>query len=248
MTTSEDASFRDSLRRLSSAQKSNKGAPLYSILVNRPMGRLLAALAHQAGLTPNQVTMISAAFTFSGILMLSLLPPTWPVAVGVALTLTIGYALDAADGQLARLRGGGSLLGEWLDHVIDSFKIATLHLATAIMMFRFYDLEPVWLLLPLGFGAVYVIHFFGMLLTDLLSRVHYARAGEPVPAKGEASTIVSLLKLPTDYGLLCWVYLLIPVTWPFILGYGLLAIGTTAYTMLVLGKWARSTARMDAIS
>ena len=231
-------------RELAAAQKSSKGAPLYSVKVNRPMGRLFAATAFSLGLTPNMVTLISALFTFSGIALLALLPPTWPVALGVAVLLALGYGLDAADGQLARLRGGGSLLGEWLDHVVDSFKIATLHLATAVMVFRWYGLDPIWLLLPLSFGAVYVIHFFGMLLTDLLTRVHYARLSTQLPAKAEGSTLVALLKLPTDYGLLCWVYVLIPVPTLFLLCYGILAVGTAIYTLLVLPIWAKRIARL----
>lgn len=246
MTTPPAPSVTDSLRRLGAAQKSNKGAPLYSVLVNRPMGRLFAALAHQVGLTPNQITLISAVFTFGGIALLAIASPTWPTAIAVALALTIGYGLDAADGQLARLRGGGSLFGEWLDHVVDSFKIATLHTATAVMIYRFYDVDPLVLLLPLGFGAVYVVHFFGMLLTDLLTRVHYAGNSQDLPPKGAPSTVISLLKLPTDYGLLCWVYILIPLPMAFLFGYGLLAVGTAGYTLLVLFRWARSMARLDS--
>lgn len=137
------------------------------------------------------------------------------------------------------------MLGEWLDHVVDSFKIATLHVSTAVMMYRWYDLDPFWLLLPLGFGAFYVVHFFGMLLTDLVTRVHYARLGTQQPAKGEGSTLVSLLKLPTDYGLLCWVYVLIPASAVFLVAYGVLAASTALYTLMVLPKWASRIAELD---
>ena len=65
----------------------------------------------------------------------------------------LGYALDSADGQLARLRGGGSLTGEWLDHVIDSFKISTLHLAVLVMAYRFFPTPTWWLLVPLVFSG-----------------------------------------------------------------------------------------------
>lgn len=245
MNLTRPVSFSDSLHRLAAAQKSSKGAPLYSVLVNRPLGRVLAAAAHQVNLTPNQVTLISALFTFSGIALIALVPPSWPISLTVALALVLGYGLDAADGQLARLRGGGSLTGEWLDHVIDSFKIATLHVATAIMMFRFYDVDSVWLLVPLGFGSVYVIHFFGMLLTDLLTRVHYSGLGEPLPAKGDGSAIISLLKLPTDYGVLCLVFVLTWATWPFTVVYGLLGVATAGYTALVLVSWFGRIRQLD---
>ena len=64
-----------------------------------------------------------------------------------------GYALDSADGQVARLTGGGSLLGEWLDHMIDSTKIAALHLAVLLHACRHTDLPAGWLLVPLGSTA-----------------------------------------------------------------------------------------------
>ena len=58
--------FADVVARLAAAQKPRApGAPAYSIYVNRPLGRLLAAAAYLGGLTPNVVTVISAVFTFS---------------------------------------------------------------------------------------------------------------------------------------------------------------------------------------
>ncbi|WP_286279159.1 CDP-alcohol phosphatidyltransferase family protein [Naasia aerilata] len=99
------------LERLRSSQKSSKGAAAYSRFVNRPLGRVLAAVAATAGLRPNQVTAISAVFTFAGIVLLATVPPSLGLGVGVTLLLLVGYALDSADGQVARLRGGGSLAG-----------------------------------------------------------------------------------------------------------------------------------------
>ena len=52
--------FHDALVRLRAAQKSARGGPPYSIFVNRPTGRILAAVAYQAGLTPNQVDSVAA--------------------------------------------------------------------------------------------------------------------------------------------------------------------------------------------
>lgn len=239
--------FAESLAKLRHAQKSSKGAPLYSIMVNRPMGRVFAAAAFQLGLTPNQVTGISAVFTFSGIAVMALARPGLGVGLLITVLLVLGYALDSADGQLARLRGGGSMLGEWLDHVIDSVKIATLHLAVLVMMYRHYDLPNVWLLVPIGFGAVYVVHFFGMLLTELLGRVAHARLGQPVPPRGNGSRLVALAKLPTDYGLLCWVFVLVGWQTGFVAVYAFLGLMTAAYTALVLVSWARRVAALDEL-
>ncbi|WP_152187773.1 CDP-alcohol phosphatidyltransferase family protein [Georgenia satyanarayanai] len=237
-------SFTQSVRALRTAQKSNRGAPLYSRLVNRPLGRLLAALAHQAGLTPNQVTAVSAGFTFTGIAVVALVPPSPTMSVGVALLLVVGYALDSADGQLARLRGGGTVAGEWLDHVCDCLKVATVHLAVLVSLYRFADLPEPWLLVPLLFAPVDTLHFFGFIHTDNLRK-----PSGPVLAVSERSRpsfLRSVLSLPTDYGLLCLVF--VTLAWPelFLLLYGAMFLGVAGYVVLALPKWFHDVSRLAA--
>ncbi|MFP3386663.1 CDP-alcohol phosphatidyltransferase family protein, partial [Tritonibacter sp. SIMBA_163] len=83
----------------------------------------------------------------------------------------VGYAFDSADGQLARLRGGGTPAGEWLDHVVDSIKTTALHLAVLIGWYRHYDVTDVRLLLiPIGFTLVASVFFFVQIVTDQLRR------------------------------------------------------------------------------
>lgn len=237
-------SFRHSLERLKTVQKSSRGAPFYSLVINRPLGRFFAAGAHQVGLTPNQVTLISAAFTFTGIVLIAVLRPGPLAALLVTATLVLGYALDASDGQLARLRGGGTLSGEWLDHSIDSVKIATLHLAVLVAAYRWFDVPRWWLLVPLAFTAAYVVHFFGMLLTDLLTRVRSAQTEVP-PVTAAPSRVMSVLKLPTDYGFLCLSFLLL--TWPmaFAVVYTGFAFAMLGYTALVLPRWYGRLKKLD---
>ena len=112
-------------------------------------------MAFHAGLTPNMVTALSAAFTGTGIALLALVRPSLPMGLAVTACLVVGYALDAADGQLARLRGGGSPAGEWLDHMVDAVKASSLHLAVLIGFYRFGTGEAEWLLLvPVGYCVV----------------------------------------------------------------------------------------------
>ncbi len=246
MTAQQRMSFSENYAHLQAAQKSSRGAPLFSLLVNRPLGRLFAAAAHTIGLKPDQVTIISAVFTFSGITLIAVVPPSLLLGLSVTILLVLGYALDAADGQLARLRGGGSLTGEWLDHVIDSFKIATLHLAVLISVYRFFDVAPIWLLVPILFAAVYVIHFFGMLLTDLLTRNARLTLGVGTEAPQPASTLKSVLKLPTDYGVLCLAFLLLAYPPAFLWFYFFLTLATAGYTALILVAWYRRLRALDA--
>lgn len=202
-----DTALTDLVHALAAAQKSSKGAPAYSRFVNRPAGRVLAALAYRWGRTPNQVTALSAVFSFTGIALIALFRPAAWTGPVVGLCLVLGYALDAADGQLARLRGGGSPAGEWLDHMVDAAKISCLHLAVLIGLYRFTDLGRPWLLVPIGFAAVAAVLYFGMMLNDSLRRQFTARTGQAVE-RGTTSGLRSLLVVPTDYGLLCVVFLL----------------------------------------
>ena len=235
--------FRSALRRLPSAQKSAKGAPAYSRFVNRRAGGYLAAAAFLVKATPNQVTAVSAVCTFAGIAALFALPPSWPTGIAVSLALLVGYALDSADGQLARLRGTSSVSGEWLDHVIDSAKIATLHMGVLVCAFRFFELPSAFLLVPIGYGAVETVLFFAMILNDQLRRVHGAKTG--ARPEGRPSTLRSLLVLPTDYGVLCLSFALLGTGSAFAVCYGLLFVLNAAFLAAALRKWFGDMRTLD---
>lgn len=238
------ASWSEVRAALAVAQKSNKNAAAYSRWFNRPFGRLLAATAYRWGVSPNQVTLTSALFTFSGIVMLAVAQPSWWFGFGIAALLVIGYALDSADGQVARLSGGGSPAGEWLDHVIDSFKTATLHLAIAIMWFRNLDDWPVAsTLIPLAFAAQQSVWFFTIMLTEQLERAGGTKGARSDPAES-ASLRNSVLIAPADYGLLCLLFLLLgwfPI-WRWI--YAALLIYNLALLAVQLVRWYRRIASM----
>ncbi len=237
MTTQDSAaeSYGDVVRRLAGAQKASlPGSPPYSVLVNRKAGRLIAAWAFRAGLTPNAVTGISATLTFAGILCIALVPPMPWTGILVWVLLAAGYAFDSADGQVARLRGGGSASGEWLDHVVDSAKISSLHIAVAVAMFRFFDLPSAWwLLLPLLFAVVAAVTFFAMILNDLLRQTRGVMKREP----GTRSAARTVLLIPTDYGVLCLVFVLLG--WPavFTVVYGLFFVANLGALVLALPRW-----------
>lgn len=228
--------YRASVAQLARVQKSNAGAPAYSRFVNRPLGRRFAAAAHVLGMTPNAVTALSAAFSAAGITLIATAQPRWWVGVLVALLLVIGYVLDAADGQLARLRGGGSLTGEWLDHVVDSAKISALHLAVLIGAYRFLDLDAGWLLVPIGFTVVANVTFFAMILNGLLRDRRAAATGVPL-TRPASSSLRSLLVLPTDYGLLCMTFALLGAPALFFGVYAVLFALNAVFLSLALVKW-----------
>lgn len=244
--TAREESFAATLRRLSSAQKGAVGAPAYSRFVNRKLGRLLAALSWHLGLTPNAVTVLSALVTFSGIAVLAVAPLSGGTGVLVSLLLAVGYALDAADGQLARLRGGGSPAGEWLDHMVDAAKIASLHLALLVGLFRsdVFDGDAV-LLIPLGFSVASVVLFFATLLNEALRAQHGATT-RAAPTGRQPGVLRSLLVVPTDYGVLALVFLLLGAPPVFLAVYSALFVATAGYLALAVRKWFGEMRRLTA--
>lgn len=236
-------SMRETLTRLSSAQKGKaRGAPAYSVYVNRPVGRVLAAIAYRMGLSPNQVTVVSAVFTFAGIAMIALAPVEPWVGIVVWLLLALGYAWDSADGQVARLRGGGSLAGEWLDHFVDALKISSLHLAVLIGLSRVEEIPRPWLLVPILFTIVANTTFFAMILNDLLKGKRGVASAHSV---GGGSPLRSILLLPTDYGILVLAFVAWGWSVVFLGLYTLLLAACALFLAAAAVTWFRQMGRLD---
>jgi phosphatidylglycerophosphate synthase len=241
---------REIVGQLATAQKSNRGAGAYARLVNRPLGRQLAAIAVLAGLSPTQVSAISALFSYSGIAVIAAVRPNVAIAILVAVLLVLGYAFDSADGQVARVTGRGSVAGEWIDHMIDAAKIAALHCAIAVCWFRFYDISHGFLLIPLGYAVVASVFFFGIVLADLLRRIERVRAGgsavttSSVNPDEPAPWLRSLLVLPNDYGFLCVVMVLLAAQHAFVTVYTVLFAANALLLMIASVRWYRELRRL----
>lgn len=219
-----------SRRSLAAAQKSSRGVPAYTLHVNRPLGRIVAAAAYELDRTPNQVTTVSGLLSLGGILVIALVDPSVGSGIVAALLLALGYVFDSADGQLARLLGTGGPAGEWYDHVLDCAKTVALHGALLVSTYRFVVDPPGWhLLLPLGFQLVGVVLFFATVLAEQLLR---ARDGAGTGHSG--SRLRSLLMLPVDFGVICFVFAFLGVSqvfWPL---YAVLFAATAGFLVLSL--------------
>ena len=232
------ATFRETYDRLAQAQKGvARSAPAYSRYVNRRFGRVLAAWAYGRGLTPNQVTGISALFTFTGLGVLAATAPSWWVGIVVSVCLVLGYAFDSADGQVARLTGTGSDAGEWLDHMVDATKVAALPLALVVSFYRAEAMPTLWLLVPLLNAVVSSVLFFGMILTEQMRKAHGVRS--VAPARGTRPDLRALLMTPTDYGVLCLVFLLLGAVTVFAVVYTVIVVLTAAFLVAAGRKWFR---------
>jgi len=236
--------FRSAREALRSSQKSSVGAAAYSRFVNRPLGRVFAAFAASIGMSPNLVTVVSAVFTFSAIVLVATVPPSAALGIGVTLLLGVGYALDSADGQVARLSGGGSLAGEWLDHIVDAVKTSSIHAVVLISWFRFTDLAPGWLLIPLIYLIADNARFFGLVLSDFLRRLHRGSSQMILKREGNTSLFYSLAVLPFDYGLLLLSFVLFAWMPAFFVFYGLLALANVLILPVAFRRWFREMKRL----
>ena len=91
--------------------------PEQEFFLNRLYGAhvspFFTVLCLRLGLSPDQVTIVGAAFGAFGVAML-FLPLGWWTLAGV-IALQVGYVLDFSDGQVARLTGRTSAAGSYLD-------------------------------------------------------------------------------------------------------------------------------------
>lgn len=209
---------RSSYRELARVQKPGANVPWYMREINRRLGRALASVAAQLRLTPNQMTAASALAFLAGVAVLVALEPSMPAAVVSVLLLQLGFAFDAADGQLARLTGLGSPAGEWLDHVVDAARHLVFHLAVLIGLYRFADVPGAVLLLPLAFAVVVSVRFFAQILAEQLRRGTGSAEVETSPRLG------SWIQAPSDTGVVNAVVLLWPWAPVFLPAYGTLAL------------------------
>lgn len=222
----EGRSYSDALDRLSAAQKKGAGVPAYLRWVNRPLGRRLAATAYVLGLSPNQVTLLSSAVSAVGIATIALGPPVPVTAVVASAAMLLGYALDSADGQLARLVGSSGPSGEYLDHVADALRQPATHLAIAYSLAQRDDLSATWpVAVAVLFASVSSVWFFGQILSGFLLPARAVAPGASAPAW------MSFVKIPYDVAFLYLLLLLVPWVWVFVTSYAALL----AFTVAVAG-------------
>lgn len=202
--------YAEALQQLNAAQKPGPGVPAYTRWVNRSAGRVLAAAAYRIGMSPNQVTMVSGLVSLGGILLLALAPVSVGWMALAVLLLLLAYALDSADGQVARLTRVSSKAGEWLDHVVDAARLPALHLGIAAALYRTVDADQqVAVIVALLFGLLSSTWFFAQNLAAKMGSRGDLDAG---PGDTQAPAWVSFAKLPSDIGATYLLLLLLP--WP----------------------------------
>ncbi len=87
----------------------------------------IARALHASGVSANAVTAAGLVITLAGALLVALGLPALALLV-----LLVGTLADTLDGQIARLSGGGTKLGAFLDSTFDRLSDAALSVAAVI--------------------------------------------------------------------------------------------------------------------
>lgn len=227
----EVRSYRAAVERLSAAQKPGAGVPAYLRWINRGLGRRAAALAWTLRLTPNLVTAASGILSIAAFIVIASAPPSWAIAFLATTLLLAGYALDSADGQLARLMGGGNAAGEWLDHVVDAARLPLFHLAICLHFVRIEKYQ--WLVvIGLAYLVLSSVWFFAQILAEKL--------GSADQISAEAPVWMSFAKLPYDVGTLYLTVVFLTLPLLFSILYIALFVTTAVIAGLSFGRKYRT--------
>jgi phosphatidylglycerophosphate synthase len=170
----------------------NRGGGLYSEAVSQRIGSAFALTAQRLGLRPTVLTLANLVIGLSAsVMVIAYAPhhPGWTVGLVALVAWQIAYALDCADGQLARVTGQASSAGARLDVLCDVAAQAGLVAALSAVAVSYRPSTPTWL----------VAAFAGTWMVNLVTSV--MQSG-PAPASmvTSRSPAVRTVKLVRDYG------------------------------------------------
>ena len=125
--------------------------PLNHYLYHPLAWQVARVLAHTP-ITPNMVSVVGAGFVVAAGLAYTQL--TWPLAAALGMMLHMTWhVVDGADGDLARLTGRSSPIGEMVDGLCDYLSHVVLYLLLAAMLAQSTGLFSGWLAWVLVVGA-----------------------------------------------------------------------------------------------
>ncbi len=175
----------------------HRGGGLFTETVNQRVASYLCVAAHRLGLAPTVLTLANLAIGLAASATVVALAPRMAVgavpalAVGLAALVgwQLGYSLDCADGQLARVTGRASPAGKRVDILADVAQQIALVAAVAAVARAYAPDAPAWLVA--GFAGTWMVN----LVTSVLQQG--AAAASLVTG---SSLPVRVVKLVRDYG------------------------------------------------
>ncbi|WBB78637.1 CDP-alcohol phosphatidyltransferase family protein [Micromonospora sp. WMMD882] len=180
----------------------NRGGGLFSESISQWLGAVFALAAQRLGLKPTALTVtnlvlgLAASVTVvaSADRVAAGAVPAWLVGLVALVGWQVAYALDCADGQLARVTGQGSAAGARVDVLCDVAAQIALVTALGAVAVAQRPSTPVWL----------VAAFAGTWMVNLVTSV--MQAGPNAASMVTSTSLpVRLVKLVRDYGAVIFV-------------------------------------------
>ncbi|GAB2951494.1 hypothetical protein GCM10027280_44870 [Micromonospora polyrhachis] len=175
----------------------NRGGGLFSETISQRLGAGFALAAHRLGLPPTGLTIANLVLGLAASVTVVALAdrvaagdvPAWVVGLVALVGWQVAYALDCADGQLARVTGRGSPAGARVDVLCDVAAQIALVTALGTVAVAQTPSTPVWL----------VAAFAGTWMVNLVTSV--MQAGPNAASMVTSTSLpVRLVKLLRDYG------------------------------------------------
>ncbi len=186
--------------------RTNRGGGLFSESVSQWIGAAFADVAHRLGLRPTALTIANLILgLLTSVTVVALAGPVatgrvpaWLVGIVALVGWQAAYALDCADGQLARVTGQGSPAGARVDVLSDvAAQIALVAALTATAVAQSPS-TPAWL----------IAAFAGTWMVNLVTSVMQA-GPNATSMVTSTSPLVRLVKLTRDYGAVIFVAALV---------------------------------------
>ncbi|PZF87233.1 CDP-alcohol phosphatidyltransferase family protein [Micromonospora deserti] len=184
----------------------NRGGGLFSESVSQWLGAVFALVAQRLGLRPTALTITNLVLGLATSVTVVALAdrvaagdvPAWVVGLVALVGWQVAYALDCADGQLARVTGQGSAAGARVDVLCDVAAQIALVAALAATAVAQQPATPTWL----------VAVFAGTWMVNLVTSV--MQAGPNAASMVTSTSLpVRLVKLVRDYGAVIFVAALV---------------------------------------
>jgi phosphatidylglycerophosphate synthase len=178
---------------------------------SRPLASTILYFIRDSRITPNQVTIVSLIVGLAGSAVQALWLSYSGLLVGAGLFM-IAHMLDALDGQLARHRKAGSVIGMYFDFFIDELKAYFVFLAIAVRLYRLALAEeslgwidpwvaregPESILLAALAGIVGLA--IGISCTQFVKRKEWLEAFPPIAGEGSRGLLARLVALAETAG------------------------------------------------
>lgn len=160
---------------------------------HRRLAAVVTALLVDTDVTSNQVTIGSLAVGLWGsiFMYIGIFEPWFPEPLGLALAglcLFGSVILDCADGQLARARGGGSLVGRILDGIVDTVVLCPAYVILCFGLREHFGPLWMWIGAYAGFSSWARIIIYDKIKETYLDRTVRTGSGDGSADETELET------------------------------------------------------------